>query len=233
MESLRDLSLRIFTKVSLNTTLPANFGGDEWDETLYEFAEQPGSLSEINCLGGLVSVAHPDQVQGCLFSGDVVRGGYTLAPAERQRGVWEATLRSVGKLLTCAYRMGRAGNLLDAYYPPTLHEAKILQAHHKHWSANLTHSLRNLNVRDTRSANTIDSERGGDKSFPLRFALLRGKTCVHTLPPVVVIGYGIRDADKYDQIGLDSLDTAHFEPARSGSGILELLLSADSSSGAV
>ncbi|CAM9183157.1 unnamed protein product [Hapterophycus canaliculatus] len=201
VESLRDLSLRIFTKVQLNNTLPANFWGDERDEALYEFAEQPGSLSQINCLGGLGLVTYIDQVKGCLFSGDLVRGWHTLAPpTKRTRGSWEATLRSVSKLLTCAYRMGRAGNLLDAYHPLTLHEAKILQDHHRHWSAILAHSLRNLNVRETRSTNTIDSELGGEKSFPLCFALERGKTFVHVLPPVVVVGCGIRDADKYGRL---------------------------------
>lgn len=48
-----------------------------------------------------------------------------------------------------------------------------------------------------------------------------------------MVGCGTRDAEEFGRIGLDRLDTQHFEPARSGSGILELLLSTDSSSDAV
>ncbi|CAM9202498.1 unnamed protein product, partial [Ectocarpus sp. 13 AM-2016] len=94
--------------------------------------------------------------------GDVVRGGHTLAPpAERIRGSWEEKLNIVSKLLTCAYRLARPGNLLEAYQPCTLQECKLLQKHHSQWSANITHSLKNLSVRDTRSANVINSELGG------------------------------------------------------------------------
>lgn len=234
VESLRDLSLKIFTKLPLKDTLPANFWGGQWDETLHEFAEHPGSLSQLNCLGGLGLGADDDQTQGYLFSGDVVRGGYTLAPAaKRTRGFWEGMLRNFSKLLTCAYRLGRAVNPLEAYQPLSPFEVKILEAHHSHWSANLAHSLKNLNFRDTRSANAIDSELEGDKSLALRFALNRSKPFMHVLPPVVVVGCGTRDFAKYGRVGLDSLDTTHFEHARAGSGVLELLLGTNSSSDAV
>ncbi|CAB1105429.1 unnamed protein product [Ectocarpus sp. CCAP 1310/34] len=143
------------------------------------------------------------------------------------------TLRDLSKLLTCAYRSGRPGNLLEAYQPCTLQECKLLQEHHSQWSANITHSLKSLSVRDTRSANVSDSELGGDMSYALRFALARCKTFVHNMPPVVVVGCGIRDAAKYGRVGLHSLDTTFFSHARFGPRLLEHVLGADSSHGAV
>ncbi|CAM9527702.1 unnamed protein product [Pylaiella littoralis] len=178
---LKDLSLAIFTKILMEDTLPANFWSDRHDEFLKEFAAQPGSLSQLNFLHGLGCVADEDLVQGCLFTGDVVRGEHTLAPpAERIRGSWEEKLNSVSKLLTCAYRLARPGNILEAYQSCTLQECKLLQKHHSQWSANITHSLKNLSVRDTRSANVIDSELGRDLSYALRFALARCKALFTT-----------------------------------------------------
>ena len=150
MDTLRDLSLAVFTKIPMEVTLGANFWSDRHDESLKDFAAQPGSLSQLNFLGGLGCVADDDLVQGCLFTGDIVRGGHTLAPpAERMRGSWEEKLNIVSKLLTCAYRLGRPGNLLEAYQPCTLQECKLLQKHHSQWSANIIHSLKNLSVRNT------------------------------------------------------------------------------------
>ena len=234
VDTLRDLSLAVFTKIPMEDTLPANFWSDRHDESLKEFAAQPGSLSQLNFLGGLRLVADDDLVQGYLFTGDVVRGGHTLAPpAERIRGSWEEKLNIVSKLLTCAYRLARPGNLLEAYQPCTLQECKLLQKHHSQWSANITHSLKNLSVRDTRSANVINSELGGDMSYALRFALARCKAFVHNMPPVVVVGCGIRDAAKYGRIALHSLDTTFFSHARFGPRLLEHVLGADSCHGAV
>ena len=234
VDTLRDLSLAVFTKIPMDATLGANFWSDRHDESLKDFAAQPGSVSQLNFLGGLGCVADDDLVQGCLFTGDIVRGGHTLAPpAERMRGSWGEKLNIVSKLLTCAYRLGRPGNLLEAYQPCTLQECKLLQKHHSQWSANITHSLKNLSVRDTRSANVIDSELGRDMSYALRFALARCKMFVHNMPPVVIVGCGIRDAAKYGRVGLHSLDTTFFSHARFGPRLLEHVLGADSSHGAV
>lgn len=70
-------------------------------------------------------------------------------------------------------------------------------------------------------------------SYALRFALARCKTFVHNVPPVVIVGCGIRDAAKYGRVGLHSLDTTFFSHARFGPRLLEHVLGADSSHGAV
>lgn len=233
-DTVRDLSLAIFNNIPLKDTLPAKFLGDQTDPALQEFAEKPGSLSQVNCIGGIGSEADDDVMQGILFTGDIVGGGHSLAPSvTRARGSWETKLNVVSKVLGCAYRLGRPLNLLEAYHPLSPKEAKILQNHHSHWSGNLAYSLRNLSVRDTRSANVIASELDGELSFMLRFAVDRSKTYIHTLPPVVAIACGIRDFDEFGRVGLDSLDTSHFEHTRAASGILDLLLGTDSSSDAV
>lgn len=234
LDSIRDLSLKTFTNGSLNDTLPANFRGVKCDKALLKFAQQPGSLSQLNCLGEVGIQADNNLRQGCLFTGGVVREGHTIAlPAERTSSSWEGMIRSVTRLLACTYRLAPVEGLLDAFAPLISEEANVLDLYHSHWAENLRHSLGELYIRYTKSADVVDSELEGEKSFALRFALDRCKTFRQSLPPAVVVGCWARDADMYGRAGLDSLDTTHFMHARSGSGIHELLLGNDSSSDAV
>ncbi|CAN0105018.1 unnamed protein product, partial [Ectocarpus sp. 4 AP-2014] len=62
VDTLRDLSLAVFTKIPMEATLGANFWSDRHDESLKDFAAQPGSLSQLNFLGGLGCVADDDLV---------------------------------------------------------------------------------------------------------------------------------------------------------------------------
>ena len=78
-----------------------------------------------------------------------------------------------------------------------------------------------------------DHELTGEKSYALRFAMDRSTTFLSAMPPVVVGGCGTRDSKKYGFVGLQSLDSSHFNHARVGPGILETLLGTDSSAGAV
>ena len=173
-----------------------------------------------------------------------MRAGHTFAPpAERMRGSWEETLNIVSKLLTCAYRLGRQANLLEAYQPCTLQECKLLQKHHSQWSANVTHSLKNLSVRDTQGA-PMSSTASSEETCRTRCVSLWHDakrlftTChqwlsFHNMPPVVIVRCGIRDAAKYGRVDLHSLDTTFFSHARFGPRLLEHVLGADSSHGAV
>lgn len=58
-------------------TLPPKFCAEE---TLNQFAQKPGSLSELNFMTGLRRGSNTSRKTGCLFTGEVVRGGYTMAP---------------------------------------------------------------------------------------------------------------------------------------------------------
>ncbi|CAN0441271.1 unnamed protein product, partial [Ectocarpus sp. 13 AM-2016] len=69
--------------------------------------------------------------------------------------------------------------------------------------------------------------------YSLRFALAPCKTFVHNMPPVVTVGYGIRDAAKYGWVGLHSLDTTFFSRARFDPRLLEHVLGTDSGHSAV
>ncbi|CAM9496540.1 unnamed protein product, partial [Scytosiphon promiscuus] len=62
VHTLRDLFLAVFTKIPMEATLGANFWSDRHDESLKDFAAQPGSLSQLNFLGGLGCVADDDIV---------------------------------------------------------------------------------------------------------------------------------------------------------------------------
>lgn len=115
VDTLRDLTLRIFTKAAVEDTLPAGFWAVDGNKPLHEFAKKAGSLSQLNFLDGLGCVADLRRVTGRLFTGDVVRGGFSEAPnASRARGSWKAKLRTVIGQLTCAYRLGRTLNLVEA-----------------------------------------------------------------------------------------------------------------------
>ncbi|CAM9537684.1 unnamed protein product, partial [Ectocarpus sp. 8 AP-2014] len=62
VDTLRDLSLAVFSKIPVEATLGANFWSDRHDESLKNFAAQPGSLNQLNSLGGLGCVADDDLV---------------------------------------------------------------------------------------------------------------------------------------------------------------------------
>ncbi|CAN0170302.1 unnamed protein product, partial [Ectocarpus sp. 12 AP-2014] len=62
VDTLRDLSLAAFTKIPMEATLGANFWSDRHDKSLKDFAARPGSLSQLNFLGGLGCVADDDLV---------------------------------------------------------------------------------------------------------------------------------------------------------------------------
>ncbi|CAN0271956.1 unnamed protein product, partial [Ectocarpus sp. 12 AP-2014] len=62
VDTLRDLSLAVFTRIPMEATLGENFWSDRHDESLKDFAAQPGSLSQLNFLGGLGCVADDDLV---------------------------------------------------------------------------------------------------------------------------------------------------------------------------
>lgn len=233
-DSLHRRVLTIFTSLPLAETLPAEFWGDQPDETLREFAKTTGSVRKLNCLGELGCEKNDNIADGYLFSEDVVRGGKFVGPvAKRVGGSWEAKLKSVSGLLTCAYRLARPVNLLEAYQPLSSVECGILEDSHRYWSANIGDVLKDLNVRDERSADALDSETVGEKAWALRFAQDRCNFFLKHLPPVMVLGCGIRDIDEYEMIGLHSMDSQYFIHARAGPGILELLLGTDSSAAAV
>lgn len=237
-DTLHRLSLQIFTTLPLSATLPKKFWergvGGVIDESLREFAEERGSLSQLNCLRGLGCVSKIGVTEGCLFTEDVVGDGHSIAPPhDRSRGTWDEKLRSVSRLLTCAYRLGRPVSLVEAYIPLSEGECSMLGAHHRQWEDNLAFSLKDLHVGLEESVGVGDSELEGEKSCALRFAMDRSKTFIKAMPPVVVGGCRARDVETYGRVALHSLDSSHFNHARAGPGILQELLGTDSSSKAV
>ncbi|CAB1121309.1 unnamed protein product [Ectocarpus sp. CCAP 1310/34] len=168
-EKMRSLSLEIFTTLPLSETLPKNFWGGAVDGSLRDFAEGSGSLSQLNCLKGLGCASRKGMTEGCLFTEDVVGGGHSIAPShDRPRGTWDEKLKSVSRLLTCAYRLGRPVSLVEAYIPLSEGECNILDAHHGQWKDNLAFSLKGLHVGLEESVDVNDSELTGEKSNALR-----------------------------------------------------------------
>lgn len=233
VETLRDLSLNIFTSAAVEDTVPATFWPVYESEHLRKFAQTSGSLKELNFLGWLGCAANHNRVSGYLFTGDVVRGGFSEAPPAYSRGCWEEKLKNVIKLLTCAYRLGCPVNLVEAYHPLSLNECRILQDHHHRWQTNLADSLCGLHLRDTRSSDATDAELEGEKSYALRFARARSTAFNPIISPVTVLGCGIRDTEKDGSLALHSLDTSYFSYARVAPFLLERVLGNDSCVNAV
>ncbi|CAN0254918.1 unnamed protein product [Ectocarpus sp. 6 AP-2014] len=226
VNTLRDLTLRIFTGAAVKDTLPASFWDVEGNEELREFAEEAGSLKKINFLGRLECVHNREVVAGKLFTGEIVTGGYSEAPKpDRVSGAWPAKLRSIIVQLTCAYRLGRSNNLLEAYY--ALSEAEIelvMKGHRSHWGVNLDYGLPHLDRLTWAQTTATDADLQGENSHALRFAVKRCRVFNPNIAPVTVVGCGIRDAEKYGSLQRDSLDSKYFSHARIGKKLVPPLM---------
>lgn len=98
----------------------------------------------MNFLDRLGCEKNRDVLSGKLFTGEVVTEGFSDAPKHGKYGAWRAKLRSVIVQLTCAYRLGRSANLLEAYYALATVEVELLISHHRHWKVNVKYGLDNL-----------------------------------------------------------------------------------------
>lgn len=162
-----------------------------------------------------------------MFTGEIVTGGYSEAPSPgRVSGAWHAMLRSIIVQLTCAYPLGRSGNLLEAYY--ALSEAEIevvMKGHRSHWDVkNLNYGLPDLDRLATASTTATDADLQGENSHALRFAVKRCRVLMKNIAPVTVVGCGIRDAEKYGSLQRDSLDSKYFSHARFGKKLVPPLM---------
>ncbi|CAM9773651.1 unnamed protein product [Ectocarpus sp. 13 AM-2016] len=226
VNTLRDLTLRIFTGAAVKDTLPASFWDVEGNAELREFAEEAVSLKKINFLDRLECVRNREVVAGKLFTGEIVTGGYSEAPKpDRVSGAWHAKLRSIIVQLTCVYRLGRSGNLLEAYY--ALSEAEIevvMKGHRSHWSLNLDYGLPDLDRLASAQTTATDADLQGESSHALRLAVKRCRVFNPNIAPVTVVGCGIRDAEKYGSLQRDSLDSKFFSHARFGKKLVPPLM---------
>lgn len=99
--------------------------------------------------------------------------------------------------LTCAYRLGRSDNLLEAYYGLSETETELLVRHHSHWDINLKYSLPRLDRLASAQTSATDADLQGENSHALRFAVKRCRLFNPNIVPVTVVGCGSRDAEKY------------------------------------
>lgn len=153
-------------------------------------------------------------------------GGYSEAPKiDRTSGAWPGKLRTVIVQLTCAYRLGRSNNLLEAHY--ALSEAEIevvVEGHREHWDTNLKYGLPYLHLTASVETTATDADLQGENSHALRFAVKRCRVFNPSIAPVTVVGCGIRDYGKYGSLQRDSQDTKYFSHARFGSKLVPPLM---------
>lgn len=153
-------------------------------------------------------------------------GGYSEAPKpDRVSGSWTGKLRSVIVQLTCAYRLGRSNNLLEAYYALSKAEIElVMKGHRKHWGVNLKYGLPHLHLTASAKTTATDADLRGENSHALRFAVKRCRVFNPSIAPVTVVGCGIRDHEKYGSLQRDSQDTKYFSHARFGSKLVPPLM---------
>ena len=230
VNTLRDLTLRIFTGASVKDTLPSSFWDAEKNEELREFAEEAGSLKKMNFLDNLECEKNNDVLSGKLFTGEIVTGGFSGAPMYARCGSWKAKLRSVIVQLTCAYRLGRSANLLEAYYALSEAEIDSLIEHHSCWEVNLNYGLQHMDKFRAEQSTATDDDLKGPKSHALRFAVKRCRLFNPNIFPVTVVGCGVRNAKKkkYGSLQRDSLDSNYFCHARFGDKLVPPLMENES-----
>lgn len=108
-----------------------------------------------------------------------------------------------------------------------------MERHHSHWNVKLKYSLGDLDLLAEDETSATDADLVGEKSQALRFAVKRCRIFDPNIAPVTAVGCGIRDADKYGSLQLDSLDTKYFSHSRIGTLIFEKLMGNDSCGEAV
>ena len=240
LDKRRTLMLRVFTGLTVEDTLPANFwprdmGGEatalhqfaqEREATaLHQFAQERGSMAKLNFLGGLDVKPTKTMAGGSLFTGDVVTGSFSEAPKPlTTSGAWEARLKNMIHMLTLAYRQGRPMNFLEGYIPLSRSELEIVNLHHPKCSTNLEKGCGRAYLANDFMIDATDEELVGEKAYPLRFASMRANVVLPCMVPVIIHTLGLRDSDDLGYLAPSSADTGGMCLSRTGGNLLEDIL---------